>query len=86
MKSKLAMLGCWGTLSVLSGCFASEGQLRMKAAADLDCDKSTLTVTDAGNGVYEVKGCGQSRRYVYKEEAKAWLREPDAGGEVVTAP
>jgi len=54
----------------------------MKAAADLDCAKDTLVVTEAGDGVYQVKGCDQTQRYVYKEEASAWLRESDAGGTV----
>lgn len=76
---------CLLTLA-LGGCFASEGQLRMKAASEFDCDKDSLVVTDAGSGVYEVSGCGQEQRYVYREDAKAWLRESDAGGKVIDAP
>lgn len=58
----------------------------MKAAADFDCDKDTLVVNDVGKGVHEVKGCEQTQRYVYKEEARVWLRESDAGGTVKTLP
>jgi hypothetical protein len=69
-------------LLLLGGCFGSTDQLRMKAAADFDCPKDSLTVNDVGNGFYEVAGCDQKQRYTYSSEAKAWLRESDAGGKV----
>ena len=65
------------------GCFASEEQLRIRAAADFDCARDTLAVTEAKPGVYTVKGCEQQGNYVYDEKAKAWLRESEAGGKVI---
>jgi len=73
-------------LLALSGCFASEGQLRQRAASDFQCDTNKLTVTDAGKGVYTVSGCDQKENYVYNSDAKAWLRESESGGRVVTLP
>jgi hypothetical protein len=67
---------------VTSGCWASESQLRTRAAADFDCAPETLTVVER-DGVHRVAGCGQSDGYIYVSEAKAWLPESEAGGRVI---
>ena len=67
----------------LSGCWASEGQLRQKAASDFQCPPAELAVKEVKPDVYEVAGCDQKNTYVYSSEAKAWLRESDAGGRVI---
>ena len=68
---------------LLAGCAALETQLRQRASADLDCAPDRLTVTDAGGKVYRVAGCDHEERYVFSDEAKAWLRESEAGGRVI---
>lgn len=68
-------------VAALSGCWASEAQLRQRAANDLDCAPDKLVVTEAG-GVHRVAGCDKQESYVFSDEAKAWLRESESGGAV----
>ena len=68
--------------AALSGCWASEAQLRQRAANDLDCAPDKLVVTEAGGGVHRVSGCDKQESYVFSDEAKAWLRESESGGAV----
>ena len=71
----------------LAGCgMGSETQLRVRAASDFQCDEQKLDVKSMPNNVYAVAGCEQKDTYVYSSEAKAWLRESEAGGKVVTMP
>jgi hypothetical protein len=73
--------------AALAGCgMGSETQLRVRAAADFQCDEQTLDVKSMPNDVYAVSGCDQKQTYVYSSEARAWLRESDAGGRVITLP
>ncbi|MCC6555168.1 MAG: hypothetical protein IT372_19560 [Polyangiaceae bacterium] len=69
-------------LAALTGCWASTAQLRQRAASDFDCPPEKLEVSDIGSGVYRVSGCARQDTYVFSDEAKAWLRESEAGGRV----
>jgi len=69
---------------LLAACWASESQLRMRAASDFDCAPEQLTVTEGQNGARRVSGCGRQESYLYNSEAKAWLPAADAGGRVIT--
>jgi hypothetical protein len=81
MSRRLVVLASVAALP-LSGCWASEAQLRQRAAADLDCAPDKLEVAEVGNGIHRVSGCDKQDTYVYSDEAKAWLRESEAGGGV----
>jgi hypothetical protein len=73
--------------AALAGCgMGSETQLRVRAAADFQCDEQKLEVKSMPNDVYAVAGCDQKETYVYSSEARAWLRESEAGGKVITLP
>ena len=65
-----------------AGCWASESQLRTKAAADLGCNPEALSIQQE-DGVHHVSGCGESENYRYSDEARTWLRASDGGGRVI---
>lgn len=89
MTSHAILLRIAGTMALAAscaGCWATEGQLRQRVAADFDCPPDKLVVKDVGDGLQEVSGCDQKGRYVYSPRAKEWLRESEAGGKVITLP
>jgi hypothetical protein len=62
------------------GCTAgSEGQLRARAAFDMQCPAEGLLVTDlggggfAGGGMKGVEGCGHRATYVYQPHGNTWV-------------
>lgn len=82
-------LGCALALSLI-GCGGSEGQLRARAAVDLDC-KSDLTLTRIDSLTQVAEGC--QRRAVYIESCRnrntcTWVlnSEVNASGSAPSAP
>ena len=67
-----------------AGCWASETQLRTRAAADFDCAPEQLTVSDGQGDARRVRGCGHDESYIFNSEAKAWLPAADANARVIT--
>lgn len=48
----------------LSGCGATVGQLKARAAFDLDCPESQLTIVAIDDRTRGVRGCGSKAVYV----------------------
>lgn len=53
-----------GLVVVLTGCGATEEQLRTRAAFDLHCDENQLQLIEIDNRTMGVRGCGQQVTYV----------------------
>ena len=51
-------------LSGVAACGATDDQLRARAAFDLDCAQSKLTLVEIDERTQGVKGCGQKVTYV----------------------
>jgi hypothetical protein len=54
----------WLVALWLVGCAATEKQLRIRAAFDLDCSESELEVVEIDARTRGVRGCGQHVTYV----------------------
>ena len=60
----LLPIGC-----CVASCWASESQLRMRAASDLDCDPELLSIAERDD-VHHVTGCGQAARHIAAHAAE----------------
>jgi hypothetical protein len=72
MKAYLAA----GLLVLGSGCGATLGQLKNRAAIDLDCQPASLAVRDIDPATKSVNGCGKQAIYVEQfnhSVRPAWL-------------
>jgi hypothetical protein len=69
-----------GAVIVLSGCGASLQQLKTRAAIDLDCDSTQLTLQEIDVGTQRVDGCGKRALYVQmfnNNRFPTWLLNSD---------
>lgn len=46
-----------------SGCASTSGAVRDRFAAEFECHRDEVRVTDLGSGGYRARGCGQEARY-----------------------
>ena len=64
------MAVCFATLA---GCVNLDGQLRTRAAFDLQCTESQLNVVKFDPWTRGVSGCGRKASYTYSQPTGQWI-------------
>ncbi|WP_394824887.1 hypothetical protein [Pendulispora albinea] len=67
-------------VAMLAGCVNLEGQLRTRAAFDLQCSESQLNVVEFDPWRRGVSGCGKKASYTYSQTSGWIMNTSDAFG------